>query len=45
MQQTVSVTQSLALLNDEVVYDWARAMARRVLNDGDLPADALASRL
>ena len=35
-QQTVNVTQSLALLNDGVVLGWADAMAARVLNDAGM---------
>ncbi len=35
-QQTVNVTQSLALLNDAMVLEWAKAMAARVLNDSGM---------
>jgi hypothetical protein len=31
---TVSPTQPLALMNDELVLDWSRVLAGRVLNDG-----------
>lgn len=43
-QQTLSVSQSLALLNDEMVLEWARAMAGRVLNDAGLSPDAQIQR-
>ena len=33
---TVSPAQPLALMNDELVREWARALAGRVLNDGGL---------
>jgi hypothetical protein len=42
--QTVSVTQSLALLNDTMVLDWAKGFARRVKNDAGMPADAQVER-
>jgi hypothetical protein len=43
-QQTVSVTQSLAMLNDDLVLDWARAMAGRVMNDAGMSADSQIER-
>ena len=43
-QQTVSVTQSLAMLNDTLVLDWAKSMAGRVLNDAGLTPDAQIER-
>jgi hypothetical protein len=36
---TVTPTQPLALMNDELVLDWARSLAGRVLNDGGLSTD------
>jgi hypothetical protein len=33
---TVTPTQPLALMNDELVMEWSRALASRVLNDGGL---------
>jgi len=35
---TVTPTQPLAMMNDELVMEWARALASRVLNDGGLSA-------
>jgi hypothetical protein len=35
---TVSPTQPLMLMNDDLVRDWSRALASRVLNDGGLSA-------
>jgi hypothetical protein len=43
-QQTVNVTQSLALLNDAMVLDWARAMADRVLNDAGMSRESQIQR-
>jgi hypothetical protein len=43
-QQTVSVTQSLAMLNNDLVLDWASAMAGRVMNDAGLSTDAQIER-
>jgi hypothetical protein len=43
-QQTVSVTQSLALLNDDVVFEWAKSMAKRVQNDAGMSADSQIER-
>ena len=43
-QQTVSVTQSLALLNDGLVLDWARGMASRVMNDAGMSAESQIER-
>jgi hypothetical protein len=37
---TVTPAQSLDLLNNDLVLDWARAFAGRVLNDGDQTPDA-----
>jgi hypothetical protein len=42
--QTVTPTQSLALLNDELVLEWAVALAARVLNDSGVPLDAQVDR-
>jgi hypothetical protein len=42
--QTVSVTQSLALLNDNMVLDWARGFAQRVKNDAGMPVEAQIER-
>jgi hypothetical protein len=42
--QTVSVTQSLALLNDSMVLDWAKGFAKRVKNDAGMPANAQVER-
>jgi hypothetical protein len=36
---TVTPTQPLALMNDELVMEWSRALASRVLNDGGLSAE------
>ena len=33
---TVTPTQPLAMMNDELVLEWSRALASRVLNDGGL---------
>jgi hypothetical protein len=41
---TVTPTQSLALMNDEVVLGWAVALAGRVLNDSGVPVDAQVDR-
>ena len=35
---TVTPTQPLALMNDEMVMEWSRALAGRVLNDSGLSA-------
>jgi hypothetical protein len=43
-QDTVSVVQSLAMLNDDLVLEWARAMAARVWNDGGLSPDGQIER-
>jgi hypothetical protein len=43
-QQTVSVTQSLAMLNNELVLDWAKSMATRVRNDAGMSADSQIER-
>ncbi|MEO8659413.1 MAG: DUF1549 and DUF1553 domain-containing protein [Bryobacteraceae bacterium] len=43
-QQTVSVTQTLNLLNDQMVLDWAKAFAQRVRNDAGMPATAQIER-
>src|SRR5207248_6279341 len=36
---TVTPTQPLALMNDEVVMEWSRVLATRVLNDRGLSAE------
>jgi hypothetical protein len=36
---TVTPTQPLALMNDELVMEWSRALASRVLNDSGLSAE------
>ena len=36
---TVTPAQPLALMNDELVMEWARTLAGRVLNDGGLSAE------
>ncbi|MDX2149276.1 MAG: DUF1549 and DUF1553 domain-containing protein [Bryobacteraceae bacterium] len=43
-QQTVSVTQTLNLLNDEMVLGWAKAFAQRVGNDPGMSADSRIER-
>jgi hypothetical protein len=43
-QQTVSVTQSLAMLNDKLVLDWAGGMASRVMNDAGMSAESQIER-
>jgi hypothetical protein len=42
---TVTPTQSLALMNNELMLHWANAMAARVLNDAGLTVDAQIERL
>jgi hypothetical protein len=42
--QTVTPAQSLELLNNELVLDWARAFAARVLNDGGMTPEAQIDR-
>jgi hypothetical protein len=41
---TITPTQSLALLNDELVLSWSVALAGRILNDAGLPAEAQVDR-
>ena len=41
---TVSPTQPLALMNDDLVLEWSRALAGRVLNDGGLSANQQVER-
>ncbi|MGH9721923.1 MAG: DUF1553 domain-containing protein, partial [Bryobacteraceae bacterium] len=41
---TLTAPQALELLNNEVVLDWSRAFAGRVLNDGGLSAEAQVDR-
>jgi len=41
---TVTPSQSLDLLNNDLVLDWARSFAGRVLNDSGLSADAQVQR-
>ncbi|HYO81765.1 MAG TPA: DUF1549 and DUF1553 domain-containing protein [Bryobacteraceae bacterium] len=43
-QQTVSVTQSLTLLNDDLVVGWAQSMARRVKDDSGMTSEAQIER-
>ncbi len=43
-QRSVSVTQTLNLLNDQLVLDWAKAFARRVQNDRAMSTDARIER-
>jgi hypothetical protein len=42
--QTVTPGQSLELLNNELVVDWAKAFAGRVLNDGGITPQAQVDR-
>ena len=42
--QTVTPSQSLELLNNELVVDWAKAFAGRVLNDGGMTPEAQVDR-
>ncbi|MBM3724429.1 MAG: DUF1553 domain-containing protein [Acidobacteria bacterium] len=41
---TVTPTQALELMNSELVMDWSRAFAQRVLNDPGLTTDAQVDR-
>jgi len=41
---TVSPTQPLMLMNDDLVRDWSRALAGRVLNDGGLAPEQQVER-
>ncbi len=41
---TVTPTQSLDLMNNDLVLDWSRALAGRVLNDSGLTPDAQVER-
>jgi hypothetical protein len=41
---TVTPTQPLALLNDELVMEWSRKLASRVLNDGGLSPEQQVDR-
>ena len=41
---TVTAPQALELLNNELVFDWSRAFAGRVLNDGDMTRDEQVNR-
>jgi hypothetical protein len=41
---TVTPTQPLALMNDELVLEWSRSLAGRVLNDGGLSANQQVER-
>jgi hypothetical protein len=41
---TVTAPQALELLNNELVFDWSRHFASRVLNDGGLSPDAQVER-
>jgi len=43
-KNTVTPAQSLELLNNDLVLDWARALAGRVLNDTGLTAEAQIDR-
>ena len=42
--QTISPSQSLDLLNNEVILTWAKAFATRVANDGGMSQDAQIDR-
>jgi len=42
---TVTPTQSLALMNNELVLGWSQTLAGRVLNDAGLPLNAQVDRL
>jgi hypothetical protein len=42
--QTVTPSQSLELLNNELVVDWAKAFAGRVLNDAGMTPEAQVNR-
>ena len=41
---TVTPSQSLALMNDELVLDWSRSLAGRVLNDAGVSVDGQIDR-
>ncbi len=41
---TLTAPQALELLNNELVFEWARALAGRVLNDSGIPAEAAIER-
>jgi hypothetical protein len=41
---TVTPTQSLALMNDDLVLEWSKALAGRVLNDSGLAPEAQVER-
>jgi uncharacterized protein DUF1549/uncharacterized protein DUF1553 len=41
---TITAPQALELLNNELVLDWARSLAGRVLNDGGLTPEAQVDR-
>jgi hypothetical protein len=41
---TITAPQALELLNNELVLDWSRALAGRVLNDGGLTPEAQVDR-
>jgi hypothetical protein len=43
-KNTVTPSQSLDLLNNELIVDWARAFAARVLNDSGLTPEAQVDR-
>jgi hypothetical protein len=43
-KNTVTPSQSLDLLNNDLVKDWARSFAGRVLNDGGLTPEAQVDR-
>src|SRR5258706_12045320 len=42
--QTISPTQSLDLLNNDLVVEWSRQLAERVANDSGVPQEAQVDR-
>ena len=43
--QTVTPSQALELMNNQLVFDWSRAFAQRVANDAGLSASTLMERV